>query len=244
MTEARPFDAGLYKGQVGPSRRSASAVLPLVVDLLEPRSMLDVGCGAGAWLAAARDLGVDDVVGIEGGHPDEADLQVPADLIVPLDLRGSMDLGRRFDVTLSVEVAEHIPAEDRGTFVETLTRHSDAIVFSAAVPGQGGAHHVNEQWPTYWADDLAARGFDCFDPWRARLWEDERVEWWYRQNLLLFARAEQAERVRAAGHEPGPPLRLVHPSLHDQTVRAATRTRGVRESGSNLLDAVRRRRTS
>jgi len=86
----------------------------------------------------------------------------------------------------SLEVAEHVPESSSRQFVENLTRHADAIMFSAAVPGQGGEFHINEKPLSYWRDLFAQAGYRCFDPVRPTVLNDERVEPWYRYNTLLY----------------------------------------------------------
>lgn len=241
MTQGQPYSASNYVGQVLPSRRSASHVLPGVVAMLGVKSAVDIGCGAGAWLAELGTLGVD-AVGVEGGHPSDDELQVPREQIQAADLREPVDLGRRFDLVLSLEVAEHIDSHATDIYLDTLSRHGDALLFSAAIPSQGGYLHVNEQWPDYWNDRLAQRGFVCFDPWRDALWgKDDHVEWWYQQNLLLFARADARKRVEAAGVVAGPPRRLVHPELFERTAQEAYRTRGLRESAATVGQRLKQR---
>lgn len=118
-------------------------------------------------------------------------------------------LGRSFDLALCLEVAEHLPAEAGAVLVETLTRHAPAVLFSAAIPGQGGTDHVNEAWPEVWQWHFAKAGFDCHDIIRPAIWADARIEPWYRQNLPLFVR-------RDAGSSTGNqtvPRHLVHPDI-------------------------------
>lgn len=96
----------------------------------------------------------------------------------------------------------------------SLTRISDVIMFSAAIPGQGGEHHIHERWPSYWAALFETNGFVCFDLLRDILWYDHRVEWWYAQNMLLFVNKARADLVadlqrKAALRQA--PLDIVHP---------------------------------
>jgi SAM-dependent methyltransferase len=242
VAASTPFTSDLYDLHIGISRRSADTVIPHVVEVLgQPRSVLDVGCGAGAWLAGFRDAGVGELVGLEGGHPSAEQLQVAPDIIRTFDLQSPFDLGRRFDLVVSVEVAEHLPETSAAAFVGSLCRHGEVILFSAAVPGQGGSHHVNEQWPPYWAELFRAEGYECFDLLRPHLWTNPDVEWWYRQNLLLFAGGSVSRRLQDSGRQPGAPLPLVHPSLFDIVLGEAFREPGLRESASGLVNGVRRR---
>jgi hypothetical protein len=98
--------------------------------------------------------------------------------------------------------------------VESLTRHGELIVFSAAVPGQFGADHLNEQWPSYWAGLFAARGFRVFDVVRPRIWTDPHIAWWYRQNVLVFCSERRISRHPVlATHQGGAPLAIAHPDF-------------------------------
>jgi SAM-dependent methyltransferase len=167
---------------------SAGAVVPVVNELLRPASVLDVGCGTGTWLAEWRRAGVSDVLGIDGDYVDRTVLRVPPDKFQPSNLQRSFSLDRKFDLVQTLEVAEHLDEANADTFVESLARHGETILFSAAIPGQGGTHHVNEQWPSYWAEKFAKAGYTAYDVIRPLIWTDQRIRVWYRQNMLLFAR--------------------------------------------------------
>ncbi len=207
------YDSEFYAGQSAGSRSSARAILSVVADLVAPRSVLDVGCGTGSWLAEWRALGVADVLGLDGDYVDRNQLHIPEELFLPADLTRSFDLGRRFDLVQSLEVAEHLEAPLADSFVDTLVRHGDVILFSAAVPGQGGAHHVNERWPSYWVPKFESQGFELFDVLRPKVWTDQRAECWYRQNVMIFARGEAAASLRSQALIAMPVLDVVHPEF-------------------------------
>lgn len=162
-----------------------------------PVSLLDIGCGTGTWLRAALSLGVQKVRGVEGLDLPDDMLFVPKSLIERRDLNRPVDLGERFDLVLCLEAAEHIEPENADVLVETITRHGDCVLFSAAAPGQAGTHHVNCQWPAYWQEKFNARGFVCDDAPRWSIWNDNKIEAWYRQNLFRATRDPQG-----AGTEP------------------------------------------
>jgi SAM-dependent methyltransferase len=218
------YTEDFFTGQSEGSRRSAAAVVPVVRSLVgDVSSVLDVGCGVGTWLAEWKRSGAGDsttVTGYDGDYVDRSALQIAADEFVPVDLADPASVPRRrADLTMSVEVAEHLDAGQADAFVDLLTSTSDLLLFSAAIPLQGGTHHVNEQWPSYWRPKFVARGFEEFDLLRSRLWRDDSVEWWYRQNLLLYARGPAAERLRAIPAEP--PLDVVHPDAWFSGLAAA-----------------------
>ncbi|MDR3700770.1 MAG: glycosyltransferase [Candidatus Sulfopaludibacter sp.] len=174
------------------SLRSASIVVPLVTSLTRPASVVDVGCGTGAWLSCFRHCGIDDIFGLEFSEVSPHLAHLGASHIRTVDASQSFDLPRTFDLAVSLEVAEHLPAESASGFVQSLVRLAPVVLFSAAVPGQGGVNHLNEQWPTYWAELFARHGYIAVDCLRDRIWTDRRIEWWYRQNLLLFVRGDLA----------------------------------------------------
>jgi SAM-dependent methyltransferase len=187
-------------------QRSAEVVVPLLVDLFKPASVVDVGCGEGWWARTFQGHGVA-ARGIDG--PDTIAMVAPFqphDLTEPLPELGT------FDLAISLEVAEHLPPERAESFVADLCRLAPTVVFSAAIPGQGGTGHVNEQWPAYWARLFEACGYTVSGALRHLIWDDERVENWYRQNLLVASRHPSAHRKLFTGPTAAP-VALVHPVL-------------------------------
>jgi SAM-dependent methyltransferase len=243
----REFYDGIRNGVT----RSAEAILPLVLELLPVRSVVDVGCGDGGWLAAFKKLGVEEILGIDGEYIDRDLLQIPKERFQVLDLTKPFSLGRTFDLAVSLEVAEHLPAECARAFVESLTRLAPVVLFSAAIPLQGGNHHVNEQWPDNWAALFREHGYVPVDFIRKRVWQNEAVEWWYAQNMLLFAQAgvvESNATLNAEFEKTNPnQLSLVHPRKYLEALNPppAPPPSGVREASRALWlclkNAIRKR---
>lgn len=199
------------------NRASAKRLFEILAEFdVRPSSLLDVGCGTGEWLAAARELGVADLRGIEGTWLDKSKLSVDPSLVETRDLEAGLDLSRQFDLVLCIEVAEHLAQQSADRLVESLVRHGDLVLFSAAIPFQRGHHHVNEQFPDYWAELFAGYQFHALDFLRPRIWKDASVIWWLRQNLLLFAhdRALQVNPKLAAERDVQRVLSVVHPSVY------------------------------
>lgn len=198
--------------------RSAEIIVPIVLELLPVRSIVDVGCGQGVWLAAFQKFDVEDVLGIDGDYVDRGALAIPSSCFRPVDLSLPFTVERTFDLAVSLEVAEHLPPESAAGFVESLTRLAPAVLFSAAIPFQGGTNHVNEQWPEYWAGLFREYGYLPVDVIRRRVWKNESVEWWYAQNTLLFvvpALLEQRARLQAEFERTDPDrLSIVHPKCY------------------------------
>ena len=233
------YDAAFYAAQRDGSSRSARVIAPLLLDAVRPRSVVDVGCGIGTWLAAFKDCGVTDVVGIDGSYVRPESLLIAPEDFVAADLQHALTIDRRFDLATSFEVAEHLPQSAAAAFVRTLTALAPVVTFSAAIPYQGGTGHVNEQWPSYWAALFLERGYRVLDIVRPAVWTDPNVEFWYVQNTLLFvdeAHLANDARLRAiAGDPPRMPLDVVHPTMYAMRERSAgarlgRRVRGLRGS--------------
>src|SRR4051812_22331925 len=217
VSSAAPYNRDFFQGMRAGMHRSAETLVPLAMELVRPKSVIDVGCGHGVWLSVFAEHGVDDVFGVDGDYIDEAQLEIPADRFLAADLTAPLELGRRFDLAVSLEVGEHLPESAAATYVESLVALAPAVLFSAAIPRQGGRHHVNEQWPGYWADHFDGHRYRCIDCFRMRLWQLDGIQPWYAQNSLMFVSQELLEATEALKDEHdrngGPPISLVHPTI-------------------------------
>lgn len=180
------------------SGRSAAALLARLELGFSPSSVLDVGCGRGVWLAAWKRRGVPEVLGLDGDYVDPASRRVAPEEFRVADLAQPFQLGRRFDLVQCLEVAEHLPAASADGLVASLVCHGEVVLFSAAPPGQGGEHHVNERPLGFWAARFAAHGFDAYDCVRPAIRDVPEIEPWYRYNTLLFASGKGGARLAPA----------------------------------------------
>lgn len=210
-----------FKNQMESSRRSAEAVVPLVQSLVRPSSVVDVGCGVGTWLSQFIQCGATDVVGVDGAYVRDDLLQIPRDRFLACDLGQPLPIRRSFDLATCLEVAEHLPQARAAGLVADLVSLAPVILFSSAIPEQGGIGHINEQWPEYWESLFRSHNYQCLDCIRPLVWRDVRVDPWYRQNLLLFVREDQLARF--AGVRTAMPLSVVHPSVFRGRVRPSPR---------------------
>jgi SAM-dependent methyltransferase len=237
------YDRSFFDGIGDGSARSASVVVPMLLEATSATSLVDFGCGDGSWLAEWRQRGVCDVLGIDGPHVDPTRLKIPAENLLALDLRAPQPAPRRFDLATCLEVAEHLPASSADDLVDALVASADAVAFGAAVPGQEGTGHINLQWQSYWAGLFARRGFAPVDVIRKRCWDDASVEWWYSQNTLLYRRGDV---------EAFTPLDVAHPRLVELLCRRTSRNVGLREAfavlptaaGNTVRSRLRRRRAT
>jgi SAM-dependent methyltransferase len=205
--------------QIG-SFRSAQAIVPLVLEHLETCSVLDVGCGAGAWIAAYAAAGVADVAGVDGGYVSTDQLMFDASRFQSVNVAQPFHLGRTFDLVQCLEVAEHLDPAASETLVDSLVAHAPAVLVSAAPPGQGGEHHVNERPYQYWRGLFARRGYELFDFVRPRISGRTEVEPWYRYNVLLFVRSDATP--------------LLHPAIAATRVSPGTRVLDVSPVGYRI----------
>jgi SAM-dependent methyltransferase len=198
--------------------RSAQEIVPLILDLIDAKSVIDVGCGSGAFLSVFQQHGVKDIQGIDNASLDSAMLHIPTDKILRHDLTRPFSVDKKFDLVTCMEVAEHLPASCAEQIVDNLTRLGPVILFSAAIPHQGGTNHINEQWPEYWAKLFASKGYVVIDCLREKIWQNDNVTYWYAQNLLWYIKADQLNeypKLAAYAHSTSPnQLTWIHPKTY------------------------------
>lgn len=213
------YDPNFYDMINQGSLASAKEVVPVVLDLLgltANASVVDFGCGEGAWLSVFVDHGCR-VTGLDGAYVDPGRLLIEQADFVPTDLTSPVSIGR-FGLAISLEVAEHLPAAAASSFIEAIASSSDIVLFSAAIPRQGGVGHLNEQWPAYWARLFEERGLRVSGGLRWLFWGNGKIENWYRQNMLLCMTPEKVKELQLERLFEGPendPLPLIHPVLWD-----------------------------
>lgn len=213
MTEGGYSDA-FYDKMSSDAVRSASAIVPILRDLLSPQSVIDVGCGQGAWLSVIKAAGIEDVYGVDGTWVDREQLLIGKTEFEAVDLEKPWQPKKRYDLALCLEVAEHLPDRSSAALVHSLCRSSEVVLFSAAIPGQQGTNHINEQWPEYWKAIFEKEGYTCCDIIRSKVWRNPAVAWYYQQNLFLFVSTQKLPmlpRVAEALHQlDKSELMLVH----------------------------------
>jgi SAM-dependent methyltransferase len=229
--QSMTYDRAFYDRITEQAYRSAQKYAGVLAPILQPGSVIDVGCGHGAWLLAFSELGAETVVGLDGPWNSQADMidQRIVFRAVDLDRPKSIETDR-FDVTVCLEVAEHLPATVADDLVKLLTDLSDIVVFSAAFYGQTGRNHINEQPHTYWAEKFLAHGYRPFDIFRARFWGDSDVAVWYRQNLFVYAKEGRNpyNLLVNKGYRPVENIAFmdcVHPTIYDNALYYRARYR-------------------
>lgn len=214
------YDTKYFKNRQEGSARSAELVIPVIKSLLTTSSVLEVGCGTGSWLRVWKANGLSDVHGVDGEWVNKEQLEIDVDEFTSHDLTKPLDLKKKFDLVSSLEVAEHIEEKYADIFIESLIRHSETVLFSAAIPYQGGTDHFNEQWLDYWQAKFSDRGYTLLDPFRHILWNMNEVKIHYRQNTVLFV---QNEKIKDSNffateleHSKRSLISVVHPKMFAQ----------------------------
>jgi SAM-dependent methyltransferase len=200
------YGPGFYRANASIAVRSAERIVPKLITAFPVRNVVDFGCGRGAWLSVWAKAGAA-VTGVDGPFVDRRQLLIDPASFRDADLAGPVDLGVQSDLVQSLEFAEHLPATSAEEFVETLVAHGSKVLFSAAIPGQGGEHHINEQPLEYWRVIFRKRGYAAIDFLRPLILNDAAVERWYRYNIMLYVRddmiAALPERLRSCRVEDG-----------------------------------------
>ncbi len=201
------------------SKKSAQKIVPIIINLFNPKSVVDVGCGTGDWLSVFLEKDVVDVVGMDGTYVDKNLLSIPVEHFIPTDLEQSIVTNRKFDLAMSLEVAEHLSPQRAQEFVKDLVSLAPIVLFSAAIPGQGGTNHLNEQWPTYWKNIFNQNNYIAFDIIRSQIWGDENIEWWYAQNIIIYVNKSVVNNypsLRVNFSENDGVMSIVHPRLYSK----------------------------
>ncbi|MBC9882145.1 class I SAM-dependent methyltransferase [Bradyrhizobium sp. INPA01-394B] len=240
------YNSAFYDGQSAGSNRSARNIVPHVLKVFSPKSVLDVGCGLGTWLSEFAKLGVNDFLGIDGDYVERDKLFIPREKFKAVDLSKRFEVGE-FDVVCCLEVAEHLPFECADILVASLIKSAPVVLFSAAIPDQGGTDHINEQWQSYWAKKFLSYDYKAFDFIRPIVRHNKDVEAWYRQNIVVYCRADRCPSGIAPVDNPAD-LDFVLPELYSNNIESArkqvdsalARTPSGRQSVRGLVHAVKR----
>lgn len=206
------LDMKYYHNEKIHNKTAPDKIVPFVIELIKPNSVVDIGCGLGNFLHSFKSCGVTDVLGVDGPwvNKDLLSKYLDKNEFYECDLEQELNFRKNFDLVVNLEVAEHLSPEAAEIHVKNLVNAGKIILFSAAIPGQGGQNHLNEQWLSFWEKLFNHHGYIFQDLIRPFMWNEQDIEWWYRQNMI-FVTPKDFEMLPPP--KPYPILDIVHPEL-------------------------------
>ncbi|WP_461588253.1 class I SAM-dependent methyltransferase [Winogradskyella sp.] len=193
---------------------AAEEVVPLLIKWFSPQKVVDVGCGIGTWLSVFEKYGVSEILGVDGDYVKKEQLTISIEKFIGTNLEEPLKIDKQFDLVISLEVAEHLSESSADSFIDSICKLGDTVLFSAAIKTQGGQNHINEQRPNYWISAFKKRGYELFDVLRPVFWNNENVDWWYKQNMMIFTKNDLHKKELAAMYSFNG-KHLVHPILFE-----------------------------
>jgi hypothetical protein len=216
MSVYSPYTREFYDLKSNGSLQSARVIVPVLLRYFRITSVVDVGCGVGNWLKVFQENGITSIRGIDGPHVDDTMLAIDKNAFTAVDLREQFQFRNRYDLAVSLEVAEHLSEDHATSFVKKLTDVAPVVLFSAAVPGQPGVEHVNLQWQDYWRKIFAELDYVPSDIIRPVIWGRLDVEYWYQQNTIVYCQNQVAvNRPDIPYVSKNISLNIIHPLLYD-----------------------------
>ena len=192
---------------------SPGVIVPYLINIFKPQSVVDVGCGMGQFLEKFYTSGIVDITGIDGEWVSKKDLYFNHKFFFQHNLETELVFNRKFDLVICLEVAEHLAVTAADILVDNLTSLGDTIIFSAAVPGQGGQNHINEQPFAYWIEKFNAKGYLFKDVFRKEFWNNNLIDWCYRQNMFLITRSSEPISQETTSFQTRDIHEYIHPEL-------------------------------
>jgi SAM-dependent methyltransferase len=205
---------------------SPEIIVPYLMDIFKPNSVLDIGCGLGTFLYEFKKNKVDNIVGVDGNWVDKKKLVISSNNFIEADLEKPINLNKKFDIVLCLEVAEHLVESAANTIVDSLCKHGNIIIFSAAIKNQIGQNHINEQPFSYWHKKFKVKGYEIVDLFRPVFWNDTKVQWWYKQNMfLLIHESVNKNEILAKAISFNENFEAVHPELYESRIKKFIKTK-------------------
>lgn len=208
-----------YQNRNQETYHSAKTILSIIFELIpQIQSVLDVGCGVGTWLKVSKELGASSCFGYEGEWFDKKNLVVEEEFVSLVNFE-KLQINKTVDLLINLEVAEHLNEKCAEAFIGELVKASSYILFSAAIKGQGGNHHYNEQWQSYWMSLFEKFGFVAIDCIRPKIWEDKNIPFWYKQNIFFYVKKGDVAKLNFINPSAASIPNIVHPELFEKTLK-------------------------
>lgn len=191
------YNDKFHEGRTNLTQYSAQRILALLLEIYPIKSVCDIGGGIGVWVKTFLELNEKgNVLCIDGDYIKKDQLVIEENNFVVKDLEDRITLKTRYDLAISLEVAEHLTSGRAESFVEDLTKISDVVLFLGAVKGQGGEGHINEQFMSYWIQLFDAQDYRAFDIIRPQIQDENNIPWWYKQNIMVFVNQNNELRIK------------------------------------------------
>lgn len=226
MEKNKPSDIytpRFYSRNFEDKAKSAKIILGLLYQFYKPQSVVEFGCARGAWLAVAESLGAERLKGFDGEWVKQETLFSKNIDFTACNFEEAMPkLNEKFDLCICLEVAEHISEDKAQLFIQNLCESSNTVLFSAAIKYQGGANHINEKWQSYWIDLFALNDYECFDIFRGVLWNNDSVDFWFKQNMFLFVGPDNSLlNLNKLRDSQKPVFDIVHPTCYINKIKSS-----------------------
>jgi len=173
----------------------------VLIRLLNPTSVIDIGCGSGDILAPFEKNNLD-VLGLDGSIAIQDRLKIKRENFALFDLRDEYNPERRYDLALVLEVGEHVEKDFDDIFIDNICKTSDKVLWTADVRGPF-FYHPNPQKTKYWIEKFKKRGYfvdrKMTKKLRKLVSEIDNIKENYYVRLTLFVKRKQLFKRTLSG---------------------------------------------
>lgn len=158
------------------------------------KKIIDLGCGPGIYVDEMVNLGLN----ATGYEPDTRTLKYSKNV----RNKSLFEVEDPSDLVIFMEVAEHIPSDRNDEIVESIFRNmkdDGVLIWTAAVPGQGGDGHINCQTKDFWLKKLEKAGLVNDEEIQENLLNfvksDPNTMGWFLNNLIVMKKKKKSKNV-------------------------------------------------
>ncbi len=190
------YNDSFYVSVSSRAQIAARETLHILSKYCYPTRIADFGCGYGTWTNVASNIFPSAQV---TGYDFLETIQIAEKInsingtFIPFDFETNEMDYPEFDLSICLEVVEHISKECASRHIARMCKSSEVILFSGATPGQGGTGHINEQTQSYWVTEFEKNGFIPLDLIRPQIRANREIPSYYKNNILLFVKEEQLQ---------------------------------------------------